>query len=674
MFERLLHILHELIPKRLDIIREKDQYESIITIQLLLQRRHHILEMLSLNKRVLSTRYQFVFNSHVDCSKLVGALHAEGYHRCDCREDVCIYVSPGLASNPERLRMFLTLDIKRLDMFSGDFVIVIPKKVCSPCPDMKWKSVSLCLDWHVIVPTVENGFVIYAHCYVLLMELLEKLDAQDVNLTCRKLEETGERAFFFCNQDLFVQFIEDTIQVIMAMPILQFKAKEVTDKWNIAVSLWDLMENFFTGFLSKLLWNNRKIRGCLCAGAMTLLRFACMNIRMNYLEPFTWAADILVRLTALISKCDPEFIGTYLDIEELSCIYNEFQDKWQQIERAAIHQWDYCVVFKTEITNLQVAAYSLDQALYMASKFIPGVTPLRHIQNNFLLHYPTPIKPPIFGFCELKGLKLVSNLKRKQWIETFCCYDLNKRIFVSIKEMHLISGALEVANKMDIVGSYSILTKIRHPNLVQYYDAQLIGSNFYLSMEYCPKRSLQSFLAEEGEIEDERLFRSFCRNILAGLAYLHNQNIAHGDISAGNVLKDKLGSFKFSDFGDINRKFKAALSKVDLSYMSNTVPYMAPEAVTHPYTYDPIKADIWSFGCLLIELLTGKKPWHELEHDYAIVYRLGATPFVPEGLFDLSLSNAGQEFVKSCLVHEPDSRPSVQDLLISPYLTLSHHS
>lgn len=666
----MLKSLHELIPQRLALVTGMDKYEAISAIQLLLQRRFQILSMLSLNKRMLSTRYQFVFNSHIDCTKFVEFLHAEGYHRCDCRDDICIYVSAGLASNPERLQTFLTLDIKRLDMFAEDFVIVLPKKACYN-PSLEWKPVSLCLDWHVIVPNVENGFVIYAHCYALLMELMDRLDSSDVNLTCRKLEEIGEKAFFYCHQDLFVQFIEDSMAAIMSMPITQFKAKEVTDKWNVAVELWDLMENFFTGFLSKLLWNNRQIRGCLCIGAMTLLRFACMNIRMNYLEPFAWAADILVRLTALISKCDTEFISTYLDIEELSCIYNEFQDKWQQIERAANHQWDYCVVFKTEITGLQIAAYSLDRALYLASKFIPGVAPLHHMGDNFLLHYPTPIKPPIFSYCTLKGLKLVSNLKRKQWIETFCCYDINKRMFVTIKEMHLVSDAMAVANRMDIVGSYAKLTQIRHPNLVQYYDAELHGSNFYLSMEFCPKRSLQALIAEDGQLEDERLFRSFCRNILAGLAYLHNQNIPHGDISAGNVLQDKFGYFKFADFGDVNRKFKAALSKVDLSYMSNTVPYMAPEAVTHPFTYDPMKADIWSFGCLLIELLTGKKPWHELEHDYAIVYRLGATPFVPEGLFDLGLSNAGQEFVKSCLIHDPATRPSVYDLLNSLYLTFS---
>lgn len=90
---------------------------------------------------------------------------------------------------------------------------------------------------------------------------------------------------------------------------------------------------------------------------------------------------------------------------------------------------------------------------------------------------------------------------------------------------------------------------------------------------------------------------------------------------------------------------------------------MAPEVVIdHGYS---AKVDIWSLGCLLIEMLTGQRPWKDL-NELAAVYRLGkstpeSAPPIPPGISDAAISFLGQ-----CFTIEPEQRPTAEQLLVHP--------
>lgn len=99
------------------------------------------------------------------------------------------------------------------------------------------------------------------------------------------------------------------------------------------------------------------------------------------------------------------------------------------------------------------------------------------------------------------------------------------------------------------------------------------------------------------------MVKLYTKKILKGLEYLHYHNVIHRDIKAGNVLVNVDGVCKLADFGTA----KEALNKDKTKSLAGTPCWMAPEVIKEiPYGR---QIDIWSIGCLVIEMLTGEHPW-----------------------------------------------------------------
>ncbi|KAB8300286.1 hypothetical protein EYC80_000486 [Monilinia laxa] len=226
--------------------------------------------------------------------------------------------------------------------------------------------------------------------------------------------------------------------------------------------------------------------------------------------------------------------------------------------------------------------------------------------------------------------------------------------------LHAVTGEL-------LAREISFLRDLQHPNIVQYLGASSSDNHLNIFLEYVPGGSVQTMLNSYGAL-GEPLIRSFVRQIVTGLAYLHGKDIIHRDIKGANILVDNKGGIKISDFG-ISKKIEASNllngpgNNKNRPSLQGSVFWMAPEVVKQTaYTR---KADIWSLGCLVIEMMTGTHPFPDCSQLQAIFKIGGAriSPTVPD-----EASPDAKIFLASTFEVEHTKRPSADELLLSPFL------
>lgn len=148
-----------------------------------------------------------------------------------------------------------------------------------------------------------------------------------------------------------------------------------------------------------------------------------------------------------------------------------------------------------------------------------------------------------------------------------------------------------------------ILAQLDHPNIIKVLDFGTYQNNFYISFEYFEGDSLRSYL-KENKIDLEK-FERIIAQIAKGLNYIHQKNIVHRDLKPENVLLDKNLTIKIADFGLAISKSDVQVTQIDS--IVGTPGYMSPDQIRGEKLDN--RTDIFSFGIICYELLTGVNPF-----------------------------------------------------------------
>ncbi|EEB19666.1 serine/threonine-protein kinase, putative [Pediculus humanus corporis] len=197
------------------------------------------------------------------------------------------------------------------------------------------------------------------------------------------------------------------------------------------------------------------------------------------------------------------------------------------------------------------------------------------------------------------------------------------------------------------------LRKLNHPNVVKFKGVCTQAPFFWIIMEYCPAGTLYNILKSGEPVPPKRLI-SWSKQIASGMNYLHAHKIIHRDLKSPNVLIGIGEVMKISDFGT-SREWN---EKSTIMSFAGTVAWMAPEVILHEPCSE--KVDVWSYGVVLWELLTGEAPYKDVEES-CIIYGVGTKSMTlhipstcPEGFRIL---------MTQCWSVKPRNRPSFKIIL-----------
>eukprot|EP00397_Hematodinium_sp_SG-2012_P018954 GEMP01019452.1.p1 GENE.GEMP01019452.1~~GEMP01019452.1.p1 ORF type:complete len:757 (-),score=178.39 GEMP01019452.1:418-2643(-) len=210
------------------------------------------------------------------------------------------------------------------------------------------------------------------------------------------------------------------------------------------------------------------------------------------------------------------------------------------------------------------------------------------------------------------------------------------------------------------------LNKIKHPNLCTIQDFDVFSSKVYIYTDYATDGTIMDRLQHVGPFSENQCALVITQ-VLSGLAFLHERDIVHGALKGSNVglLRDAVELMDWGWSARYERTEKAQ------TWQRANFRFLAPEIVQS--AAPSCASDVWSVGCLLLEMLTNDSPWSQKDFPSDTAEALkyvgmsDATPRIPVGI-----SLDATDFLRQCLQRSPNRRWTSRDLLSHPFVRGNH--
>ncbi|KAJ9445568.1 Mitogen-activated protein kinase kinase kinase A [Diplonema papillatum] len=265
---------------------------------------------------------------------------------------------------------------------------------------------------------------------------------------------------------------------------------------------------------------------------------------------------------------------------------------------------------------------------------------------------------------ELKGWVRGNVIGRGAHSEVYICMSRHSAKLFAVKQTVLNKRDADHASKLNALQKeIELMSSYRHENIVRYLGSEIKSGAFNIFLEYVPGGSIASVLQRFGAFH-ERVVRHYTRQILNGLHFLHQNCVIHRDIKGANILVSDKGQVKLADFGCSKQ---IAAESTGTQTLLGTALWMAPEVI-HSSKYGEA-SDIWSVGCTVLEMVTGRPPWTTeltFECEIQAMYHIAhceAPPRLPS-----HLSRNAKDFLRTTFMFDPAARSRAGALSVHPFI------
>jgi serine/threonine-protein kinase len=197
---------------------------------------------------------------------------------------------------------------------------------------------------------------------------------------------------------------------------------------------------------------------------------------------------------------------------------------------------------------------------------------------------------------------------------------------------------------------------LNHPSIVAVYDTgeDMVGPTPvpYIVMEYVDGRTLRDLLRDDRRLLPERAME-ITDGVLRALEYSHRNGIVHRDIKPGNVMLTRAGDIKVMDFGIARAVSDAQATMTQTAQVIGTAQYLSPEQARGERV--DARSDLYSTGCLLYELLTGRPPFTG-DSPVAIAYQHVRENPIPPSRVDPEIPGWADAIVLKAMAKDPGDR------------------
>ena len=251
--------------------------------------------------------------------------------------------------------------------------------------------------------------------------------------------------------------------------------------------------------------------------------------------------------------------------------------------------------------------------------------------------------------------EIVEHLARGGMAEVYVAHDqlLDRRVALKVLFPEFASDRSFVERFRREARSAAALN---HPNIVSVYDTGEENGSYYIVMEYVEGRTLRDIIRSEGPLLPQRA-ADIGADIAAALAFAPRHGVVHRDVKPGNVLIDRAGRVKVTDFG-IARAGDMQENLTQTGAVMGTATYFSPEQAQGG-AIDP-RSDVYSLGVVLYEMVTGRAPFSG-DSPVAIAYQhVRETPAPPSSV-NPDVPPDLEACILKCLAKNPANRYATAD-------------